>query len=286
MSTVIQEDLELILEEVNDDLARHKPGCVGGCIFGMDEVTGRVIVIPCCCKSWTCPACANRLRRLWVKRVLLAQPTKFFTWTCDPKLHPDPHEARVAIQKAWTSLVAHWRKGRAARGDKHAIPPHELEYITVWERHKNGHPHMHGLIRGDYIPQSYMRRWSQKSGCGSIVHIEKVENLRGAAAEIFKYVTKAADDVSGFFQGFKLISCSRKFVPGALPEPTSENTPGFTWLACITDAAQAVTVLVQGLGYTIDRNSLPGRVEFAPGDRQWNLPDLVYQVNARSHFSP
>lgn len=286
MSTAVEEDLDLILERINLQHADHKFGCIHGSILGMDEVTGRVIVIPCCCKSWTCPACANRLRRMWGKRVIEAQPNRFLTWTVDPKLHPDPHEARVAIQKAWTSFVAHWRKGRAAKGHKHKIPPHDLEYISVWERHKNGHPHLHALIRGHYIPQSYIRRWSIKAGCGEIIDIRKVYSVNAAAAELLKYVSKAAADVSGFFEGFRLINCSRQFVPGALPAPSPETTPGFSWVASVTDAAQVVACLVNQLDFTIDRNSLPGRLELIPGKVNVSLEELHYKIGRRTNFSP
>ena len=286
MSTTTAEVLEDLIAQIDLDHAEHKPGCINGSIIGQDELTGRVIVVPCCCKSWTCPACAQRLKRMWAKRAVLGEPDRFLTWTVDPKLHPDPHEARVAIQKAFTSFVAHWRKGRAAKGDKHAIPPHELEYISVWERHKSGFPHLHALIRGDYIPQSYIRAWSIRSGCGSIVHIKAVENVHAAVSELLKYVTKAAKDVSEFFTGFRLLNMSRKYCRDALPEPTSENTPAYTWEASDVPAQLVVDILINDLDFSVDPKSLPGRMEFIPGSVDVPLEKLRYKIGQRCHFSP
>ena len=286
MQAVLERHVEAVVENFDIEHAQHKFGCIKGSILGLDENTGHVIVIPLCCKSWTCPACAERLLDQWTKRTIDAQPERFLTWTVDPKLHPDPHEARVAIQKAWTSFVAHWRKGRAAKGLKHKIPTHTLEYISVWERHKSGHPHLHALIRGEYIPQSYLKQWSIKAGCGSIIDIRKVENVRNAAAELLKYVTKAADDVSGFFEGFRLINCSRHFMPDELPKPTDENTPDYVWQMSRERAAHVLTALVTRFGYTLAPKSLGGRVELVPHAHNLNLEEIVYETSTRFDFSP
>jgi len=286
MSAAVETGLTQLLEEIDLQHADHKFGCIHGSVIGQDPDTGRVIVVPLCCKSWTCPACAQRLKRVWGKRVIAAQPERFLTWTVDPKLHPDPDEARVAIQKAWTAFVVHWRKGRAAKGNKHKIPPHDLEYISVWERHKSGMPHLHALIRGPYIPQSYIRRWSIRAGCGEIIDIRQIYSTKAAAAELLKYVSKAAADTSGFFEGFRLINCSRNFVPGSLAPATSETTERYDWLRSLTEAADVVATLVSRFGYTIDPKSLPGRLELIPNEHQLRLEEIHYEVDRRYDFSP
>lgn len=286
MPTTKTPDIEQLIEDINLEHAEHKFGCIKGSILGQDPDTGRTIVVPLCCKSWTCPACAKRLKRLWAERLITSDPERFITLTVDPKLHPDPHEARVAIQKAWTSFVPHWRKGRAAKGDKHAIPPHDLEYVSVWERHKSGMPHMHILVRGQYIPQSYLRAWMIRAGVGEIVHITAVTDPRAAVAEMLKYITKAADDVSEFFKGFRLINCSRNMVPDALPAPTAENTPDYIWVMCVKTAADVVAHLVNCLGFTIDPRSLPGRLELLPPDEHCELDQILYELDPRYDFGP
>ena len=286
MTTATANTLEQLLEEISLQHADHKFGCIKGSIIGQNPETGRVIVVPLCCKSWTCPACAVRLKKVWARRLVESAPERFLTLTVDPKLHPDPHEARVAIQKAWTSFVAHWRKGRKAKGNKHAIPPHELEYVYVWERHKSGFPHMHVLVRGQYIPQSYLKAWFVRGGVGEIVHIKAVDDPRAAGEEMLKYITKAADDVSGFFKGFRLISCSRNFSPGALPEPTAENTPGYDWVMCVKNAADVVAHLVNRLGFRLDPQCLPGRVELIAPAEGGALDQIMYELDPRCDFGP
>jgi len=263
---------------------KHRPGCVKGCILGQDEVSGNLILVPLCCKNWNCPACAVRLRDRWADVAVRGEPQRFVTVTGDPKLHPDPREMRIAIKNAWAKFVSHWRRGKVRKDGKHTIPPHELEYIQAWELHKSGYPHLHVLVRGEYIPQSYLKRWMETAGVGECVWINKVTNTRGSVVELLKYVTKAANSDTDVFTGSRIITTSRDYVPGALPKPDNNNTPGYEWIRLRREAADVYEALVKDLGYKVVEGSLPHRLEFQATEYTYDLNDLWMKLAPLTDF--
>jgi len=272
-------DPPVILDEGIEELEiKHRPGCVKGCLIGQDEVSGHAILIPLCCKSWNCPACAVRLRDRWADVAVRGQPERFLTLTGDPALHPDPHDMAVAIKKAWTKFVAHWRRGKVRKDGKHEIPPHDLEYLAVWELHKSGFPHLHILQRGQYIPQAYLSRWMRTAKVGHIVHIRRIENARGAAAEVLKYVTKAVDHMGSVFTGMRLITKSRKYDPNDIYAVSNDNTPGYTWARLELSADLVLEYLIQQRGWRYAPRGSMSRMELIPPPDEHGLEDLCKMI--------
>ena len=263
------------MHSIDDAQAEHRTGCVKGSIIGQDENTGRVIVVPLCCKSWNCPKCADRLMEHWVNVAVAGQPDRFLTLTGDPNLHRSPLLMRVAIKNAWSKFVQHWRRGRPKKNGRTIMPPHKLEYIQVWELHKSGYPHLHVLIRGDYIPQPYLRQWMIKAGVGQVVDVRKISDPRLAAAEVMKYTMKAANSTADALEGSRIITTSRNYKPNALDEPTDENCAGYTWVRLNLPARDLYSFLHGHLRYQLSPGSLPFRMEFVPTVRDHLLTDLI-----------
>jgi len=259
----------------------HRAGCVKGCIIGQDETSGRIIVVPLCCKNWNCPACAERLRDRWAGVAVRGEPDRFVTLTGDPKLHKDPREMRIAIKNAWAKFIAHWRRGKVRKDGKHTIPPHDLEYIQAWELHKSGYPHLHVLIRGHYIPQPYLRRWMMTADVGEHVWINKITDTRAAGSELLKDVTKAVNSDSGVFTGSRIITTSRNYNPKALPPPSDDNTPGYIWIRLPAAAVDVYEFLLNTHLYHLTPGSLPHRMEFYPTRFDIALDKLADEIRTR-----
>ena len=275
-TTIDQPDiLDAGIEEIE---LKHRAGCIKGCLLGQNEVNGHVILVPLCCKSWNCPACAVRLQARWMDVAVRGQPERFLTLTGDPALHPDPHDMAVAIKNAWAKFVAHWRRGKVRKDGKHSIPPHDLEYLAVWELHKSGYPHLHILQRGHYIPQSYLRRWMITAHVGERVDIRRVNDYRGAAAEVIKYVTKAAANTTGVLKGMRIITKSRKYDPNDIYAVSDNTTPGYEWCRLPISAELVLEYLIQQRGWSYAACGGMRRMELVPTQDDLCLLDLASAI--------
>ena len=280
MSTATLTQPEILDGSIEDIELKHRAGCIKGCLLGQNEVNGHVILVPLCCKSWNCPACAVRLTERWMDVAVRGQPERFLTLTGDPALHPDPHDMAVAIKNAWAKFVAHWRRGKVRKDGKHTIPPHTLEYVAVWELHKSGYPHLHILQRGDYIPQPYLRRWMMTAKVGQKVDIRHVDDPRKAAVEVIKYVTKAAGDVSGALTHLRIITKSRKYDPHDIYAVSDNTTPGYEWCRLPISADLVLEYLIQQRGWSYAPCGGMRRMELVPSHDDLCLVDLAAAISS------
>ncbi len=57
------------------------------------------------------------------------------------------------------------------------------------------HPHLHVLIRGDYVPQKLVAMtWEAITGTSRIVDVRRVKSLQNASRYVTKYLSKTGDD--------------------------------------------------------------------------------------------
>jgi hypothetical protein len=143
------------------------------------------------------------------------KPTKLATLTCSPLAAPSALAARTLLHQSWRTLrlrIARefarpvgerWRERRNTRGAR--VPQHEtaprnspnprdratLAYFAVVEKHKSGRPHLHILLRCDYIPQRWLSRQMQQLAGSPICDIRQIKTTKQAVAYVAKYIGKA-----------------------------------------------------------------------------------------------
>lgn len=142
-------------------------------------------------------------------------PNRMLTLTCAATAVPDADDARAALHAVWRALrsliarefaypssyrwpisakaVARRRRLRRARAAPlaGALSPVPLPYFAVVERHKNGRPHLHILLRCGYIPQRWLSAQMSARLSSPICDIRKVASRARAAAYAAKYIGKA-----------------------------------------------------------------------------------------------
>lgn len=150
--------------------------CGGYSLVGVD---GREAgVYPLRCKRWSCPSCGVRKTRQTMGRIAagmkLGRP-RFFSLTA-----PGDEDAVTswrAFPRRWK--LFHQRVRRRYPG---------FEYVGVVEPQQRGHPHIHVLYRGGYIPRRILRGMARASGFGKVADIR---DAHGATPSyLVKYLTK------------------------------------------------------------------------------------------------
>jgi len=257
-------------QDAPPDVENYLPASVKACgigsAVGVNPRTGQIAVVPLCCKSWACSRCAPRLARLWGRRIAEAKPNRLVTITCDPRLFDSPIDAYTAMKDAWYKFVTTWRKGRRMANAK-KDRPHTLEYCAVWEvQPQTGYPHIHALIRGDYIPQAWIKAFFQRARIGSIVDIRKVADTEGAARYVVKYTGKAAPVTKQLIQRQRLLMISRNFLPPPTPAPDELDLGSWEWSRCSADAPDVLNLLRLRWRYRIDSAAWPALMILRPLD--------------------
>jgi len=141
------------------------------------EVTARVLA----CRSWGCPDCNPKRRARLVAEAIGGQPNVFITLTLrksDPRSRP----AQVrALARAWRIVRQRLCRQRGLKS---------IAFLAVVERTAAGTPHLHILARAPWIDQ----RWLSNQCAGlldaPIVWIEAIDQHRGVARYVSKYVGK------------------------------------------------------------------------------------------------
>ncbi len=139
-------------------------------------------VKPLPCDRWSCPYCAPRRRRALIAQAVAGEPNKILTLTINPAIGHSPTDRRRLLHDAWKRLVKrilrrfHWKS---------------LPYMAFIEKTQRGEPHLHILLRCEYIPQSWLSSQMKEMVHSPIVWIEQVKSTAKAIAYVTKYVGKA-----------------------------------------------------------------------------------------------
>lgn len=133
------------------------------------------------CKCWNCTHCAPRNRKRLIGKILGGHPDRILTLTSNPHTFETPEEAG-------RNLLESWRRMRQALVKSHGFK--KIPFLAVWEKHKNGYPHLHIMLRGTYIKQAWASAFMGRRMNAPIVDIRKLRGSKHAAAYVAKYVTK------------------------------------------------------------------------------------------------
>ena len=144
---------------------------------------GRCIVFKGSCKSWSCPDCSKKRRRALIKEAMDGKPNRFLTLTVNPNWFSSPEERAARLAKGWRLIVAAYR---------HKWPNRSIEYLAVFEATANGEPHLHLVIRGDFIAQEWLSGQMRERMGAPIVDIRQVKSQKGVAKYVSKYISKRA----------------------------------------------------------------------------------------------
>lgn len=138
-------------------------------------------ISPVRCKKWDCPHCHQINRRRVIAIAMASKPKAMLTLTVSSKHHPTPTDAAAALKDGLRLLRLRLKRHPKLQN---------FEFMAVFEKHKSGYPHLHLLIKGDYLPWKWLRRvWEEITGSYQ-VDIRKISNRGMAAFYVAKYIGK------------------------------------------------------------------------------------------------
>lgn len=141
----------------------------------------RCIVFKGKCKSWSCEECSKLRRRALIKEAKDGKPNRFVTLTVNPNWFDGPEDRAARLAKAWRLTVAAYR---------HRWPTRKLEYLAVFEATKLGEPHLHIVVRGDFISQKWLSGQMKKRMGAPIVDVRQIKKQSDVVKYITKYISK------------------------------------------------------------------------------------------------
>ena len=136
---------------------------------------------PLRCRRWSCEYCAQLNRRRVIAIAVAAKPRALLTLTVSSKQYPDADDAAEALKRGLRLL--------RLRLERHSRLTN-FHFLAVFERHKSGHPHLHLLIRGNFIPWKLLRRWWEEITGSTHIDIRKIDTRGKAAFYVAKYIGK------------------------------------------------------------------------------------------------
>lgn len=134
------------------------------------------------CRSWLCPDCQPMRQRQLVKEVLDGSPDTFVTLTI----------RRVQSEGAADAagrLIDAWRRARRAWMKQHKLK--RLPFFAVVEATKVGWPHLHVMLRSQWIDQRWLSAFMSNAINSPIVDVRRIDNRGRAAVYVSKYAGKA-----------------------------------------------------------------------------------------------
>ena len=207
---------------------------------------------PVRCKRWSCEVCAKRNAARVIAIGREGRPNALLTLTVSSKVYPDPDDAAEALKRGLRNLRL--RLKRHSRLEN-------FEFLAVFEKHKSGHPHLHLLIKGKYLPWKLMRKWWQALTSSHQIDIRKINSQGMAALYCAKYIGK---DLSSF-QGCKRWWRSSGYSNDNAEDYVPEHFAG-TWGRVSTDI-HSLRFAALACGYDLDKWNVEG-FEFT-----WRDPD-------------
>jgi hypothetical protein len=136
------------------------------------------------CKRWCCELCTPFNHRRVKRAARDGKPNTFLTLTVSPKRYSSPDAAARDLKNAWLNLRRRMQKSFAMER-----PP----FIAIFERTKQGWPHLHILMRCRFISQRwYSANMGELIGA-PIVDVRFIQDASRVAAYVAKYVSKAPE---------------------------------------------------------------------------------------------
>jgi len=216
---------------------------------------------------------------MWARRAATAGAERFLTLTVKPDWHVSPRAAYEALKTEFSKFVTWWRK---TGGSKTKPRPRVFEYMAIWEiQPQTGYPHLHILQKGDFCPESLIRRWMRNAKIGENVgqKIKKITSGEGAARYVVKYSGKAAGDMKRLLGRNRLIQASRHFFVPELEDPSDKPLFGFAWTWLRVSAATALLTLINYDRYKLDPENKTSMMILQPTDCDYDLERLAYGID-------
>lgn len=142
------------------------------------------------CKRWSCQQCNPDCRRNVIGRAKEGNPNVFLTLTCKHDKYSTPDEAARDMKRA---LVLFRRKLQREHGIE------KLPFIVVFEKHKDGFPHMHILCRMPYVHWRKLRAYWEAIIGAYMVDVRFIKKK----TQVLFYVTKYIGKDLAAFKGCK-----------------------------------------------------------------------------------
>jgi hypothetical protein len=142
------------------------------------------------CKRWSCDQCQPMLRREVIDHGRNGLPNKMLTLTWNAARTETPEEAARVLKNAWVNL---------RRRMERELSITKVPFLAVFERTKRGYPHLHILLRCDYVDQAWISEQMKDMIDAPIVDIRSIENKK----HYFFYATKYIGKELTAFQGCK-----------------------------------------------------------------------------------
>ena len=173
-------------------------------LVGVSEPDNLAILLRPRCKMWDCPSCAAINARRWIARIInhvnkhLDRTWQMFTLTA--------HEKWRGVSASVKNLRQGWKKLynriRYEFGSNF--------YAKVWESHKDGSFHLHGLIDVK-IAKKWLKTNARQCGMGYQVDISKIENAGQVAGYVSKYFLKS-EVIGNYPKNLRRIEVSRNWI--------------------------------------------------------------------------
>lgn len=136
------------------------------------------------CRAWTCPDCAPIRQAGLTAQAVGGHPNKFLTLTSKRREGVTPVQAAAQLAKAWRLL----RLRLMRRYDLKTLP-----FLAVFQATKLGWPHLHILLRGPWLDQTYISATMRELTDSPIVDIRAVDNEGRVAIYVSRYVTRETE---------------------------------------------------------------------------------------------
>ena len=158
-------------------------------LYGVDRGQGRSFLFVPGCKSWYCPVCGQRARKLWTARIYHGvhvymedgqKSWAFITLTSSRKL------------KRFSPTWGVWSKAWAKWSSRFRREYPGVRYALVPEQHKDGRVHSHMVASGE-ISQRWCKDNGAESGLGYMAKVRQVDAPGLAAWYCAKYLAKTLD---------------------------------------------------------------------------------------------
>lgn len=203
-------------------------------LSGMSLSQETIVLLKPYCKCWNCPQCAARNARRWIARIIngcnhmdTRNGWQMFTLTAHEKWRGEQASV-INLRRGWKKLYNRMRYEYGVQN-----------YAKVWERHKKGAFHLHGLI-DSHVTKSWLKKNARSSGLGYQVDIHEVDNAGQVAGYIAKYFLKSQATITlqkPFPPNLRRIEVSRTWLK--LPDLAADSD--WQWIVNSTRAGQLQT---------------------------------------------
>lgn len=192
-----QEREKIILALVDSYMPSHKrrserlAGCCQGASFFIDPDLGKVRPWINRCRDRLCPYCAKSRSAHVAGQLLdammeMTRPRVIVLTVKSVELPLGEQLANLRNHLAKIRRLPFWKT--AVAGGVYVLEITRNPKTGLW------HPHIHVIYDGDYIPQRLLRRhWHDVTGSAEIVWIQAVDDRKGMAREMAKYIGKPQD---------------------------------------------------------------------------------------------